>query len=117
MSISKDDTAHIAKLARLALSPEEVEILTTDLGAILGYIEKIAAIEGDGDGAPGTGAAGSPGAAADTTAGAETAPRGTPLRDDVVRPSLPVAEALRPSADHDDDFFRVPPVLSREEGA
>jgi aspartyl-tRNA(Asn)/glutamyl-tRNA(Gln) amidotransferase subunit C len=103
MSISRDDTAHIAKLARLALSPEEVERLTKDLGAILGYIEKIAAIEDS----PGAGDARE----------AATPPRPTPLRDDVVRPSLPVAEALRPSADHDDDFFRVPPVLNREEGA
>jgi aspartyl-tRNA(Asn)/glutamyl-tRNA(Gln) amidotransferase subunit C len=107
-AITTDDVAHIGRLARLDLSPEETVSLTHDLTEILGYVEKIAAIE--------TGAA-------DADAGSlpplapivGTGEPVTPMRADTVGPSLPVAEALRPSADHDGDFFRVPPVIDREE--
>ena len=54
--------------------------------------------------------------ALDSVATSDEADRAeTPMRDDVVLPSLPVIEALKPSADHDDNFFRVPPVIDREE--
>ena len=35
MAISKDEVLHVARLARLALTDEEVERLTEELGAIL----------------------------------------------------------------------------------
>jgi aspartyl-tRNA(Asn)/glutamyl-tRNA(Gln) amidotransferase subunit C len=41
MSISKKDVEHVARLARLALSEEEKERYTAQLGSILGYIEKL----------------------------------------------------------------------------
>ncbi len=46
--LSKEETQHIAKLARLGLSDSEIEKYQKDLSAILGYIEKLqeADIEG-----------------------------------------------------------------------
>lgn len=41
MSISKQDVEHVARLARLALSDEEKDRYTAQLGSILGYVEKL----------------------------------------------------------------------------
>lgn len=103
MSISRDEVAHIARLARLALAPAEIDSLTRDLDEILAYVQKLDAlgIEGTGrteDALPG---------AADVT----------PLREDRLLGSLPVEAALGPSRDHDGTHFRVPPVIERGEGA
>ena len=106
--ITRDDVAHIGRLARLDLSPAEMDSLTHDLGEILGYVEKIAAIETAADDAD----AGSLPPLAPVAGTGEPV---TPMRADTVGASLPVDEALRPSADHDDQFFRVPPVIEREE--
>jgi aspartyl-tRNA(Asn)/glutamyl-tRNA(Gln) amidotransferase subunit C len=99
MSISSREVAHIARLARLKLSSEEMDGLTHDLAEILDYVQRIAALESSEE-AP---------AEEDQTSS-------TPLREDIVQASLPVEEALRPSARHDESFFRVPPVIDREEG-
>lgn len=104
MSISRDQVSHIARLARLALSEEEKGSLAHDLAEILAYVSKLDALAPSGaaatarteDALPGAGGA-------------------TPFREDVVTPSLPVERALRLSEDHDDDFFRVPPVIERED--
>jgi len=44
MSLSKKDVEHVARLARLALSEEEKERYTQQLGQILTYIEKMSAL-------------------------------------------------------------------------
>jgi aspartyl-tRNA(Asn)/glutamyl-tRNA(Gln) amidotransferase subunit C len=41
LSISRKDVEHVARLARLALTEEEKERYTAQLGSILGYIEKL----------------------------------------------------------------------------
>ncbi|MDZ4806513.1 MAG: Asp-tRNA(Asn)/Glu-tRNA(Gln) amidotransferase subunit GatC [Candidatus Eisenbacteria bacterium] len=113
MSISRDEVAHIGRLARLDLSAAEMESLTHDLGEILGYVEKISALDSDTDevrGAPGAASAKS----VQATAPDIPSPT-TPMRDDLIQPSLTTEQALRPSADHDAEFFRVPPVIEREE--
>lgn len=39
--LSKEETEHIAKLARLGLSDQEIAKYQKDLSAILGYIDKL----------------------------------------------------------------------------
>ncbi|NCB08100.1 MAG: aspartyl/glutamyl-tRNA amidotransferase subunit C, partial [Bacteroidia bacterium] len=39
--LSKEETQHIAKLARLGLSESEIEKYQKDLSAILGYVDKL----------------------------------------------------------------------------
>lgn len=41
MSITKKDVEHVARLARLALTEEEKERFTAQLGQILTYVEKL----------------------------------------------------------------------------
>jgi aspartyl-tRNA(Asn)/glutamyl-tRNA(Gln) amidotransferase subunit C len=125
MSISRDDVAHIARLARLDLTAAETDGLARDLAQILEYVGRIAALETAVGVPDATGGlleedslargVSEPVAGIDSTTGAAGTPEATPFREDVIRPSLPVEEALRPSADHDGAFFRVPPVIDRDE--
>src|SRR5688572_9560348 len=49
MSVSRDEVARIAALARLALAPEEVERLTRELARILEHVERFRGLEAAGD--------------------------------------------------------------------
>ncbi len=42
--LSKDDVTHLAKLARVALVPEEEERLVADLGGILSYVSEVSEV-------------------------------------------------------------------------
>ena len=48
MAITQKDVEHVARLARLALTDAEKERFTTQLGSILGYIEKLNELNTDG---------------------------------------------------------------------
>jgi len=104
MSISRADVTHIARLARLALSEAEMDSLTHDLAEILAYVKKLDALDESGPAASVRTEEALPGAGGDT-----------PFREDVVADSLPVDVALGAAADHDGAFFRVPPVIERED--
>ncbi len=47
MEISRDETRHVAALAALDLSDEEIEQLAGDLSAILSYVEKLSELDTD----------------------------------------------------------------------
>jgi aspartyl-tRNA(Asn)/glutamyl-tRNA(Gln) amidotransferase subunit C len=93
MAISKDEVLHVASLARLELSDEEVERFTEQLGAILEAVGKVSEL--------------------DLT---DVEPLSHPLdlvnvwADDESRPSLPLARALANAPESEDDHFRVPPT-------
>ena len=46
--ISRDDVAYVARLARLHLSEEEQERMTSELQAVLGYVEHMNELDLDG---------------------------------------------------------------------
>lgn len=48
MSITKDEVARIAALARIKLSDEELDKYRTDLNKVLGYIEILKTVNTDG---------------------------------------------------------------------
>lgn len=48
MALTKDEVKHIAHLARLRLNDEEVERYTTQLSAILEYVEQLQAVDTTG---------------------------------------------------------------------
>ena len=89
--IDREQVLHVARLARLELSEDEVARMTGELSAILDHIEKISAL--DLDGVP-------------PTSHVVDVPNA--LRPDEPRPSLPrdVAYANAPSVD--EDGFSVP---------
>jgi aspartyl-tRNA(Asn)/glutamyl-tRNA(Gln) amidotransferase subunit C len=45
MTLSREEVLHLAELARIELSDEEVERFRTEIQAILGYVERLAAID------------------------------------------------------------------------
>lgn len=48
MSLSHDDVRHIAKLARLSLSEEEVALFAGQLTSILGYVDMLREVDTTG---------------------------------------------------------------------
>ena len=93
MAISRDEVLHVARLARLALTDEEVERLGAQLNAILEAVGKVAELDLEG-----------------------VQPTAHPLdvvniwAEDDPRPSLPVDEALANAPDREAGFFKVPPA-------
>ncbi len=90
MTLSRDDVAHVALLARLGLSDAEMERFGTQLDAILEAIDKLNSV--------------------DTSAVAETAQVGGLVnvwREDEPRPSIGAERALANAPDRDDGMFRV----------
>jgi aspartyl-tRNA(Asn)/glutamyl-tRNA(Gln) amidotransferase subunit C len=93
MAISRDDVLHVARLARLALTDEEVERLTEELGAILEAVGVVAELDL-----------------------ADVSPTSHPLDlvnvwdEDEPRPSLPLDDVFANAPDRDGDHFRVPPT-------
>lgn len=91
MSISAEDVRHIARLARLELTEEEVARFQLELSQILDYVAQLETLEA------GT--------------AAEPAAPDQPLREDRVE-ECEAIEALRDAApDFVDGFFRVPRVI------
>jgi aspartyl-tRNA(Asn)/glutamyl-tRNA(Gln) amidotransferase subunit C len=89
--IDRDEVLHVARLARLALSDEEVERMARDLSAVLDHIEHISEL--DLEGVP-------PTTHVIDVAGA--------LREDEPRPSLPRDVALEQAPAVEDGGFLVP---------
>jgi aspartyl-tRNA(Asn)/glutamyl-tRNA(Gln) amidotransferase subunit C len=94
-TLTRAEVARIAELARLALTAEELDLFTRQLGDILGYVEQIRGL--DTTGVPPT-----------------SHVLNRPVeRADVVRDSLPRAEALAnaPEAAREAGLFKVPRVI------
>ena len=94
MSLTQAEVEHIAKLARLELSQEEMARYREQLSAILDYAARLLAL--DTTGIPPT---------------ASVLPPHSALRPDQPQPGLSLEELLRNAPDVTDNQFRVPPVL------
>ena len=92
--ISRADVEHVAKLARLALTEEEVEALTGELGKILDHAASVSAL--DTEGVPPT---------------AHPLPLVNVLRADEARPGISRDEVLAAAPAAEDGRFRVPRIL------
>jgi aspartyl-tRNA(Asn)/glutamyl-tRNA(Gln) amidotransferase subunit C len=88
------DIDHLARLARLALTPQEKERFRLQLGLILEHAERVGQV-----------------AAEDVPPTSHPVPRSNVFRPDEVEPSLPREEALAGAPDRLDDRFRVPRIL------
>lgn len=96
--ISADDVRHVAKLARLHLSPQEIEKFTRQLGSILEYVNKIGQLD-----------------VSEVPPMAHALPIHNVLREDVVEPSLPVEKTLQNAPQRDGNFFAVPKIIGGDE--
>jgi len=88
------DVKYVAHLARLALTPEEEEVIGAQLASVLGYIEKLKEVD---------------------IAGIEPMAHAFPLvnvlRPDAVQPSLSQQEALRNAPAQANGLFIVPKIV------
>ncbi|MDA8043871.1 MAG: Asp-tRNA(Asn)/Glu-tRNA(Gln) amidotransferase subunit GatC [Actinomycetota bacterium] len=92
--ITTRDVAHVARLARLRLTDEELEQYTGQLAAVLDHARDVELL--DTAGVPPT---------------AHPLPLRNVLRDDVVRPSLDRGEVLAAAPSVEAERFRVPRIL------
>ncbi|MBM3695825.1 MAG: Asp-tRNA(Asn)/Glu-tRNA(Gln) amidotransferase subunit GatC [Actinobacteria bacterium] len=91
------DIAKVARLARLALTPDEMEAYGAQLGAILEHAASLQAL--DIQGVPPT---------------AHPLPMLNALRPDEVEETLEREEVLAQAPDRDGPYFRVPPFMEDE---
>jgi aspartyl-tRNA(Asn)/glutamyl-tRNA(Gln) amidotransferase subunit C len=96
--ITLSDTRHVAKLARLALSDEQLTRFTGQLESILAYVAKIGEVDITG-----------------VEPMAHAVPLSNVLREDVVEPSLPLDRVLLNAPETDRPFFKVPKVIGGDE--
>jgi aspartyl-tRNA(Asn)/glutamyl-tRNA(Gln) amidotransferase subunit C len=95
--ISRQQVLHVAQLARLTVTDEEVDVLTEQLAAVLEHAADVEAL--DTTGVPPT---------------AHPVPLLNVLRNDEVGPSLDREEVLGQAPAAEEGRFRVPPILSVE---
>jgi len=98
MHLNPDEVRHVAELAKLSLSDEEVALFGRQLSAILDYADQLRQV--DTSHVPPT---------------PYVLPLENVLREDVARPSLPNEAALSNAPAQANGFFRVRAVF--EEGA
>ena len=92
--ITRADVEHVAMLARLALTDDEIEQLTGELAAIVDYAAEVSALD-----------------TADVPPTAHPLPLVNVFRPDDPRPGLDRDEVLAQAPATDDGQFRVPRIL------
>jgi aspartyl-tRNA(Asn)/glutamyl-tRNA(Gln) amidotransferase subunit C len=92
--ISAADVAKVARLARLDLSTDELELMTAQLSGMLEHFADIDALD-----------------LAAVEPMTQPYPLVNVLRPDVVRPSLDRDEVLAAAPAAEDGRFRVPPII------
>jgi aspartyl-tRNA(Asn)/glutamyl-tRNA(Gln) amidotransferase subunit C len=90
MALTQAEVEHVARLARLRLSPDELETMRRQLSQILDHFAMLSEL--DVSGVPPT---------------AQVTGLTNVARADEVRPSLPRAEALANAPDQAEGMFRV----------
>jgi aspartyl-tRNA(Asn)/glutamyl-tRNA(Gln) amidotransferase subunit C len=93
-SLTRAEVEHVARLARLALTDDELDALTPELGKILEHAAQVSAL--DTEGVPPT---------------AHPLPLANVFRPDVARPGLARDEVLAEAPAAEDGRFRVPRIL------
>ena len=94
MTITRAEVAHVARLARLGLGDDEMDRLASELDHILDAMQALRQL--DTSAIPPT---------------AQVIPLQNVMREDVPRPSWPVAEIMQNAPATRDGQFLVPPVL------
>ena len=94
MSSGQIDVAYVAKLARLALSADEVERFGAQLSALLEHVQTLQKLP-----------------TADVAATAQVIPSVNVMRDDVAQTSLPRDVVLEAAPQRQGSYFRVPRIL------
>lgn len=97
-SISREEVAHLARLARMDLAPDELDHLAGQLDQILGAVTQVAEVAAD-----------------DIPPTSHPLPVTNVFREDQPRPSLTPHEALAGAPAAEAGKFRVPRILGEEQ--
>ncbi len=96
MPLTRNQVQHIAELAKLRLTEEEIDRMTPQLSAILDHAARLQELNTDA-----------------ISPTASVVPLQNVMREDVVQPSMPRDDALQNAPDKDEhgEFFRVRAIL------
>jgi len=94
MKLDRDAVLHIAKLARVDLTDDEIDTFSAQLSEIIGHFDVLNAVDTDG-----------------VEPTAHTLPIRNVFADDVSRPSLTQDEVLAMAPSTEDGYLRVRAVL------
>jgi aspartyl-tRNA(Asn)/glutamyl-tRNA(Gln) amidotransferase subunit C len=97
-SLSRDDVAKLAALARIEMSEEELVSLSSQFGVILDAVARVQEVNLDG-----------------VVATSHPPPIQNVFREDQVRPSLTPEQALSGAPAQEEQRFRVPQILGEAE--
>ena len=97
MALSPHDVADLARLARIELTDDELELLAPQLDVILESVAHVADVAAD-----------------DIPPTSHALPLTNVFRPDVIRPSLPRDQVLAGAPASEQDRFRVPRILGEE---
>ncbi len=97
MAVTRKDVEHIAELARLKFSDEELNNFTGQLNEILAYVDKLNELDTE-----------------DVEPLSHPVEGSNVFREDVVKPSIPTEDALKNAPVKDEQFFHVPKVIGGE---
>ncbi len=96
-AISREEVSHLAMLARIDLTPDELDRMAGQLGVILDAVATVREVAGD-----------------DVPATSHPMPLTNVTRPDEVRPSLTPEQALAGAPEAEQGRFRVPRILENE---
>jgi aspartyl-tRNA(Asn)/glutamyl-tRNA(Gln) amidotransferase subunit C len=96
-AISREEVAHLARLARLAVTDDELDTLAGQLDVILGAVARVGEVAAD-----------------DIPPTSHAVPLTNVLRADEVRPSIDREMVLLAAPAAEDGRFRVPRILTEE---
>ncbi len=94
MRLTREEVLHVARLARLAFTDEEVDRFTAQLSAILDHAARVSEVAAD-----------------DVPPTSHALPLVNVLREDVVGECLPQDKALSTGPEVEDGRFKVPRMI------
>lgn len=97
-AISRDEVAHLARLARLAVTDDELEVFAGQLDVILGAVARVGEVAAD-----------------DIPPTSHAVPLSNVFRADELRPGLDQEQALSGAPSAEEGRFRVPRILGEEQ--
>lgn len=97
-AISRDEVAHLARLARLAVTDDELDVFAGQLDVILGAVARVGEVAAD-----------------DIPPTSHAVPLSNVFRPDELRPGLEQEQALAGAPAAEEGRFRVPRILGEEQ--
>ena len=96
--ISREEVAHVARLAQLSLSEEELDSFTLQLSAVLDHAAELEALNVD-----------------DVEPSSHTIPLKNVLRPDEPTENFDIEEVFQMAPEIEENQFRVPPILGESQ--